>query len=211
MTKKLERMLILGAGGHGHVVAETAQTMNSDIEIAFLDDNANISNSRWPILGPLATAFAGALLRNYSFAFCGLGDNKKRALWHKKLAEFGYETPSLIHSNAWISPTARVGKGTIICAGVVINARTTIGDNAILNTSCSIDHDCQIGWGAHVAPGSHLAGRVFVGNGVFIGAGATIIQDVSIGENSCIGAGAVVLNNIPPNSLAFGVPAKRRT
>ena len=53
-----------------------------------------------------------------------------------------------------------------------------------------------------------VVGRIVVEDNVFIGAGTTIMPGVRIGTNSVIGSGAVVTHDIPPNSVAVGVPAR---
>lgn len=57
---------------------------------------------------------------------------------------------------------------------------------------------------AHLAQGSEIR----IGNDVWLGANVTILPGVTIGDNVVVGAGAVVTKDIPPNSLALGVPAK---
>ena len=57
---------------------------------------------------------------------------------------------------------------------------------------------------AHLAQGSEIR----IGNDVWLGANVTILPGVTIGDNVVVGAGAVVTKDIPPNSLALGVPAR---
>ena len=59
-----------------------------------------------------------------------------------------------------------------------------------------------------VSPGAHLAGKVHVGELTHIGIGASVVQGVEIGRNVIIGAGAAVIDDIPDNVTAVGVPAK---
>jgi acetyltransferase-like isoleucine patch superfamily enzyme len=53
-----------------------------------------------------------------------------------------------------------------------------------------------------------MAGRVIIGDNVFIGAGTTIKDGVEVGRNSVIGAGSLILQDIPPNMIAYGSPAR---
>jgi acetyltransferase-like isoleucine patch superfamily enzyme len=71
-----------------------------------------------------------------------------------------------------------------------------------------VDHDCRIGAFAHIAPGVHLAGNVTVGEGALLGVGVSVIPGASVGEWAVVGAGAVVIEAIPANVVARGVPAR---
>lgn len=202
------KLLILGAGGHGHVVAESVTAAKPSIEIVFLDDRKNEHDSLWPIIGTFKMCFDIGIRNLCSHAICGIGDTKSRIQWNKELHEIGYNIPKIIHPHAWVSPSASIGRGTLIGAGVIVNARSIIGDSVILNTSCSVDHDCRIGDGVHVAPGAHLAGGVDIQRNTFIGTGSSIIPNIVIGSNVTVGAGTVIINNIPDNVTAIGTPAK---
>lgn len=70
-----------------------------------------------------------------------------------------------------------------------------------------------IGEGTHIYQNVSIAGRnnrgsPIIGKNVFIGAGACILGGITVGDNAVIGANAVVINDIPPNSVAVGIPAK---
>ena len=90
----------------------------------------------------------------------------------------------------------------------MINSDAFIDKGVILNTSCTIEHDCEVNSFAHICPGVNLAGSVSVGSNSMIGIGSSIIQNISIGYNVVIGAGSVVTSDIPPESMAAGVPCK---
>ena len=80
----------------------------------------------------------------------------------------------LIHRSAVISPSAKIGTGTVIMAGAVVQAGARIGKHCIINTCASVDHDCIVGDYAHIAPGAHLCGHVEVGEGALVGVGVGI-------------------------------------
>ncbi len=60
---------------------------------------------------------------------------------------------------------------------------------------------------AELCPGVSVAGNCKIGNNVFIGTNSTIIPNIIIGENAVIAAGAVVIRDVPANTLVAGVPA----
>lgn len=99
-----------------------------------------------------------------------------------------------------IHPAATIGKRFFIDhgTGVVIGETTEIGDDVTLYQGVTLG-----------GTGKDIGKRhPTVGNGVMVGAGAKILGPVNIGENAKIAAGAVVLNDIPGNSTAVGVPAR---
>jgi acetyltransferase-like isoleucine patch superfamily enzyme len=98
----------------------------------------------------------------------------------------------------------------LVCAGSIIQPDVEIASHSIVNTGANIDHDCSIEKFCHICPGCNLAGGVFIKEGVMFGTGSSIIPLKSVGSWSIIGAGSVVVEDIPANSKAWGVPAKVR-
>jgi len=204
----MSRLLIVGAGGHGKVVADTAYESCNWEKIAFLDDRYPVLKSLfiWPVLGNISQAFT--FRHEYSDIVVAIGDNILRfALIHRFL-EMGFFLPVIIHPTTFVSRLAHIELGSVIFAQVAINAGVHIGIGSIVNTGATIDHDCLVGNGVHISPGVHLAGEIKVGNYSWIGIGSSIIQQICIGENVIIGAGAAIHINIPNNVTAVGVPGK---
>jgi sugar O-acyltransferase (sialic acid O-acetyltransferase NeuD family) len=100
-----------------------------------------------------------------------------------------------------------VGEGTTIAQGCVITCNVSIGNYVLINVGCTISHDCIIGNNVIISPGCHVAGAVDIEDDVFIGIGASFIPQVRVGKGSVIAAGACVTRDIPPYSMAAGVPA----
>lgn len=99
-----------------------------------------------------------------------------------------------------IHPAAKIGKALFIDHGsaVVIGETAEIGDN------CTIYQSVTLG-----GTGKHVGKRhPTIGSNVMIGAGAKVLGPIKVGDNSKIAAGAVVLNDIPENSTAVGIPAR---
>ena len=194
------KLIIIGASGHGKVIADIA-VKNGYREIVFLDDNEIIKTcAGYPVVGKTsdATILSGDKI-------VAIGNARIRKEIQSKLSN----VVTLIHPQAIISRRVEIGIGSVIMAGAVINSDTTIGKGVIVNTCSSIDHDCCIGDFSHISVGAHLAGTVFIGNSSWIGAGATVINNVNICGECMIGAGAVVINNIKESGTYIGVPAKR--
>ena len=208
-----DELLILGGGGHGKVVAETAIASKIFKKIYFLDDNFNkkegrIIREKSNILGPIKNISDQYFKNKFRHAFVAIGDSNLRLSLIKKLKDNNYIVPSLIHPSALVSPSAKIGAGSILLPNSVVCAETHIGEGVILNTSCSVDHQCNIKNGAHICPGVNIAGEVIIGKKSWIGIGASIKQCIKIGENVTVGAGAAVVNDLPDSVVAVGVPAK---
>ena len=196
------KLAIIGASGHGKVVADIAEKNGYD-DIEFFDDNQSLTHcGKWPVVGSVSEVLNG---RNESL-FVAVGNSEIR----KKIMDM-YECEkiiSLIHPKAVIAEDVTVGRGTVIMAGTVINAGTKIGKGCIINTCSSVDHDCILENYVHIAPGGHMCGSVVIGDGTWIGAGATIINNISICNNCMIGAGAVVTRDITASGTYVGVPMR---
>lgn len=204
----MKKLAILGASGHGKVVADIAEICGWET-VEFFDDASDTNNSIngcWPIVGNLANFILSA--NSYSGAVVAIGNNNVRSKISETLLARNISLVTLIHPRAVVSRYAQIGKGSIVVAGAVINAYAIIGRGAIINTNASVDHDCQLGNYVHISPGSNLAGGVVIGDNSWIGIGASVKQQVTIGAQVTVGAGAVVVNNILDNLTVAGVPAR---
>ncbi len=206
-------LLLLGAGGHARVVAETALSTGLFSRICFLDDSytgpAHMSDQLgWPVIGPFAAALDPHIRQQFSAALVAIGNAAVRLSWLPRLAASGYELPVVIHPTAWVSPSAKVGGASVVFAQAAIQAHAVLGCGAILNTGCSVDHGAQLADGVHICPGARLAGEVQVGDRSWIGIGASVIQRIRIGADVTVGAGAAVVRDLPDGVTAVGVPAR---
>ncbi|MEZ9198474.1 acetyltransferase [Shewanella sp. 10N.286.54.B9] len=198
---------ILGASGHGKVLAEIAE-LNGYSEVVFFDDNWPTKSqlAHWPIVGNSQHLIER--LADFSACIVAIGNNKIRVTKLELLLAESAPLVSLIHPSAIISSYSTIGQGTAIMANAVVNIASEIGQGCIINTASSIDHDCVIADGVHVSPGAHLAGNIVVGEQSWIGIGSSIKQGVVIGCNVIVGAGAAVVSNISSDSTVVGIPAK---
>ena len=203
----MKRLAILGANGHGKVIAEIALSSGWD-SVEFYDDafpnKASIDN--FSIQGGLDKLLKKSAA--YEGFHVAIGDNRTRLKILNQLLDLGLSCPNIISPSSFVSQSASLGVGISIMAHVVVNTKTKISDGVILNTSCSVDHDCDISAGVHISPGAHLAGDISIGICSWVGIGSTIIQGKVIGHDTIIGAGSVVISNIPNNVTAVGIPSK---
>lgn len=202
----MKSLVIIGAGGHGKVVADTALEMGAFNTISFVD-------ARYPSLtSQLGLNVVGdddsipALVSKSRSFVIAIGDNRLREQFYQKLISLGANFARIIHPDATVSRFAEVLYGTVVFAGARINASAQIGQNVIVNTGAIIEHDCQIGSHSHIAPGAVMTGASEVGEMCLVGTGAVVLPGTVIGHDSIIGAGAVVNRNVPDGVTAKGIP-----
>lgn len=195
----LKKLVIIGASGHGKVIADIA-LLNGYKDIVFLDDDENIKEcAGFPVVGKIDD-----VVSMNGDTIVAIGNAKAR-----ERIQAGLENiVTLIHPNSIISRRVAIGKGTVVMAGVVINSDVTIGNGCIINTGATVDHDCVIEDFVHVSVGVHVAGTCKIGKGTWIGVGATISNNLNICGNCMVGAGTVVVKNIREVGTYLGVPAK---
>jgi len=196
------RIHVLGAGGHAKVVISSLRACGFSDFLAYDDDE-----SRWgqTVLG--VTIAGGTELCPQEPAVIAIGSNRIRKILSEKILA---EWKTVVHPSAIVDPTVKVGKGTVVFAGVVVQADTTLGEHVILNTRCSVDHDGFVGDFAQLCPAVTVAGTVIIGEGAFLGSACTVVPGVRISDGVIVGAGAVVTRNLETPGTYFGVPAVKK-
>jgi sugar O-acyltransferase (sialic acid O-acetyltransferase NeuD family) len=195
---------VIGAGGHAKVVISTLRAGGLDVVGVYDDDPAKRGQqiAKVPVIGLVAEIHSGT-----AGAFViAIGSNALRRQVAERLSFVRWLT--VVHPNAYVHGSVKVGPGTVVFAGAVIQPDTIIGRHCIINTGATVDHDCSLGNFTHVAPGCHLAGEVSLAEGVFMGIGSVAIPGIKIGEWTTVGAGGVVVTDLPPRQTAVGVPAR---
>ena len=204
----MTKLVIIGAGEHGAVVADAALLMAKWSEIVFLDDKdfGGATVLGIPVVGRV-DHWADLVDEDVEF-FVAIGGNARRLEVLLAIESQQEAITSIVHPSAVVSPFAIVDPGVVVCAGAVINPRATIGRGSIVNTGATIDHDCVIGDGVHISPGANLAGGISVGDRSWIGIGASVRDGVTIGRDVVVGAGAAVVSDIADGKTVGGVPAR---
>ncbi len=202
-----DKLIIIGASGHGKVVADIAIKMNKWQSIAFLDDDESIKTSMGlEVIGRTADAFT---YKDEADFFVAIGSNTTREKIQEKLIEQGINVICLIHPSAVIGTNVEIGFGSVVMAGVVINSSSRIGNGCIINTSSSLDHDNMIEDYVHISPGVRTAGSVSIGKGTWLGIGSVVSNNVNICSGCKVGAGAVVVKDITEPGTYVGVPVRK--
>ncbi|MBP9207625.1 MAG: NeuD/PglB/VioB family sugar acetyltransferase [Kofleriaceae bacterium] len=203
-------LLVVGAGGHGKVVADAALATGRWRSVVFVDDRhpGLTEVLGFPVVGPLAAL--PALRGAHPEAIVAIGAGAARLVVLAQLAELGFRVPVIVHPRAHVSPHARLGDGTVVMAQAAVNPGSVLGLGVIVNTGAIVDHDAALADGVHVCPGACLAGTVTAGPRAWIGVGACVRQGIVIGPDVTVGAGAVVVHDLPAGVTAIGVPARPR-
>ncbi len=195
-------VIVIGAGGHGKVVADII-IKSGDNLLGFLDDAKACGE---PFFG---SKILGKVQDFNKFLKCkfivAIGDNKIR----EEISRSNMDFYTAIHPKAVIGTGALIGKNTAIMANAVINSDAVIGDGVIINTGAVVEHDCKIGSFSHISPKATVCGTVNIGRRTWIGAGAVIRNNVSISDDVLIGAGGIVVKNVSVSGVYVGNPAKK--
>ena len=204
----MSRLIILGGGGHGRVVADTARRTGRWEHILFLDDapDRTRAESDFAVLGTCKDL--DQVLRPGDECVVAIGDNGQRRAMLDQVDQHAVPLAVIVDPSASVSADASLGPGTVILPQCAVNIGAELGRGCIVNTGASVDHDCRLGDCIHVAPGAHLGGDVSVGDLSWIGIGASIRHGIRVGARVMIGAGAAVVSNVATGSTVVGVPAR---
>lgn len=203
----MRKVVVIGNGGHSKVIQDTIRLADGYELYAVLDDRfEDVLYHGDILLGPVSYSEKLAADSDVSFSIA-IGANWVREKIAKELFAYDAEFATLVHPFSFVSPSARIGPGSVVMAGAVINADAVIGSHVIVNSGSIVEHDNFISDYAHVSPGSIMTGNVTIGTGAHVGAGAKVIPGKTIGDWAVIGAGAVVIHDIPDEQTAVGVPA----
>lgn len=199
-------IVMIGGGGHASVLAEILLSQGREILAVITPEDIS-----------QRSIFQGITLlkkdedilqfdKKKILLVNGIGMMPKSGL-KKKINKYflalGYQFETVIADNAFISSNTIIESGAQILSYVIINSGVKIGAHSIINTASLVEHDCEVGLYNHLAPRCVLCGQVKTGNDVFIGANATVINNISIGDNCIIGAGYTVRKDIKKGILVY--------
>lgn len=200
---------VYGSGSLGREILELATRRNAVShvwsEIVFIDD----VREEGSFSGARCLRFE-TMLKNKDAYQCVVanGEPIDREAMFNKLVAAGVRSAILIDPTVLLSPTAKIGEGTVICEFSTIHADVQIGRNCVVQPYCNIGHHIKIGNHAvlstHCAPG----GMSVLGNRVFAGMLSSIKDKTTVGDDAIIGMGAAVFQDVPAGSTVVGNPAR---
>jgi 2,3,4,5-tetrahydropyridine-2,6-dicarboxylate N-acetyltransferase len=121
-----------------------------------------------------------------------------------------------IEPGAIIRDQVTIGNNAVIMMGASINIGAVIGEGTMIDMNAVVGGRGTIGKNCHVGAGAVIAGvieppsaqPVIVEDDVLIGANAVILEGVRVGKGSVVAAGAIVIDDVPPNVVVAGTPAR---
>ncbi|MDE1466897.1 NeuD/PglB/VioB family sugar acetyltransferase [Aurantiacibacter sp. D1-12] len=209
-TSSRKPAVIIGAGGHARVVAAAVAAGDEWHAVCVLDTDPSSIGEQ--ILGVEVEGTLDGLSelaeKGIGAAFLASGNGETRAKWAKLCEDAGINLPALIHPSAVVDPSAKIGDGSMVCAGVVIGPLAALGQGVLINTNASVDHESEVGDFATISPAVAVAGRCVIGQNAFLGIGSKISDRVTVGKDARVGAGAVALGDVAEGGFVTGIPAR---
>jgi UDP-perosamine 4-acetyltransferase len=123
-------------------------------------------------------------------------------------SQLGFTLIGVVHPEARVSPSAKIGAGVVMQYGVHVSSMADIGDFVKMNVRANVMHDVRVGSFTTIAPNAVILGRAVIGEACYIGANATVLPGMVVGSRAVVGAGAVVTRPVPEGGVVKGNPAK---
>ena len=206
------RLVIVGGGQHACVVLEAAHSRPDLWEVlGFTDPEpgapaATRLGARWLGDDDAGLRLVGGV--SFVLGVGAVGVSPLRAMIAARYDQGEALWGCVVHKSAWVSPSARLGRGVVVLAGATVNSGARVGDHCVVNTCAIVEHDVQLGAFVQVAPGACLGGGAAVAAGSYLGLGCCVRDRVRIGSGALVGMGAVVTRSVAANEVVLGVPAK---
>ena len=193
----MQRLLIVGAGGHGRSVAEAVLAAGSFQLVGFADDAAPGLKrvAGLPVLG--TTAGLARYRQHADASIVAVGNNRPREALYRQAEIAGFDMITVVHPASVVSPQAIIGAGSALMAGCIIGTGAVLGVGAIVNCGAVIDHDCQVEDFGHLAVRTAMAGGAVLGRAAWLQPGAILGYGARV-EAGVVAAAAVV------NAVATG-------
>ena len=209
--KKMEKVIIVGAGGHAAELVDylvyknnllkTPHAEQSEI-IGLIDDNENNYLAYQYDVPYLGTIKDHQVRADVGYVM-GIANMKYRRIIIDKLVQNEAKFVTVIHPTALISPSAKIGVGCVISHNVSIGPKVIIGDFNLINSRCTIGHDCKIGNYNFLSPQVVTGGFATLQDENFIGTNGVILPAITVGSNNTVSAGMIVDKNLTDNATVF--------
>jgi sugar O-acyltransferase (sialic acid O-acetyltransferase NeuD family) len=207
----MKKLVLIGGGNHLQYSLDIIEKENKYEVVGIIDSIQEIGTKLfgYEVIGRQGDI--NSLIEKYDID-CGIitvGDNWIRKIIYDDIREkSNLKFVNAIHPSVIIGNNVKMGVGIIAMAGCIFNPGALVGDFGFFATGAQIEHDCTIGEFASISAGSVLGGHVVIKKYAAITLNVTIVDRVSIGENTVIGSGSLVTKSIADNVLAYGNPVK---
>lgn len=205
---RINKMYIIGAGGHAKVVLDAVKHCANPVSIAGLIDETYERKGE-SLYGIRINEISINEIPVNSQFHVAIGNNVDRQRLSELLKSKGLTPLSVFHKMSSVSKYANIAGGVFAAACSTLGPSSKLHEGVIVNHNAIVDHDCHISMYSHVGPGAILGGNVKIGKKVFIGSGASVLPGLTIVDNVVIGSGAVVVRDILEPGTYVGVPAKK--
>lgn len=196
-------VVVIGAGGHGLVVAAAIVASGLRVE-GFYDDDRRLwgqANNGHRVMGPIADLEADGRR-----AIVAVGDNAMR----KQLAEeLDLDWITVVHPFSWVAPGVSLGIGTFVGAGTVVQPGSVVGEHVILNSRSGLGHEAKVRSYAHLSH-AYLGSGASAGEGALLAIGSSVLPGVAVHDWAVVGAGALATRDVDAGTTVVGIPARPR-
>jgi len=188
------RLLVVGAGGHGRSVAETAELSGQFEVVGFLDDSLPAGETvlTHPVLGPVASMAHHRAVANQ--AIVAIGNNAVREKLMQQLAEAGFDLATVVHPRAIVSPSAVLGAGSAVMAGAIVGTEARLGVGSIVNCGAVVDHHATVEDFGHLGVNASMAGGTVLGRGAWMQASSALGYGVKVPDGVTLAPGEALDN-----------------
>lgn len=146
---------------------------------------------------------------NNLFVAMGYSNMRSREKMYSRAKEKGYTLVNFVSPEARIDESVSLGDNNAIFAGTYIEPFVSIGSNNIFWTSTVICHDSIIGSHSFFAAKCVVGGFSKIENGCFVGFNSTIIQNITLAEETLVGAASLIRKDTQKFSVNIGAPSKQ--
>lgn len=178
-----EKLLLVGAGGFGRMVAEQAMLQ---YDCVFVDDGQPVGTEICGISVVGGIADLPMLRKDFDLLVVGIGNNQFRARVYEKAKELGYAFPDIIAPSAYISPYSKMGCGCVVLQNASVQNGASVGNGVLLNAGAEVHCDAAIGNYTLIYTNSVIRTGAAVGNYTRIGSNCTVCNNATVADGADI-------------------------
>jgi sugar O-acyltransferase (sialic acid O-acetyltransferase NeuD family) len=205
-----KEIYLLGIGNYTEVIVELAQDCGYDIKGLYHYNADRVGETVMNI--EIIDTTENLLLQDITgkqFAVT-MGENRIRQNLANKIRKKGGITPSLIHPNAVVSPSAKIGEGCFIHMYSKISTYAVVGNDCVIDFNSLVAHHATLGHACYMSSIAMIGSYCTIGERVLFGMNSLILPlKLTLGDDCIVGGKANVTKSFPENCLLVGNPAKK--